>query len=185
MKRKQDSIDSLHNTLRTTSSQVGETRRRYDVLQEQLKDQQLNRQKVINLTAACSEEERRLVQLEQRHGRLDVASNNAWERDLETALNLAPTSPNAVSLPSAAVLRARIEALRGQSKQTRQAVETLQARSKERELKYRRLVSLCTRRPETEVDALVDTLARAVESEKGELEITRVRRFLAGVEPVS
>jgi hypothetical protein len=88
-------------------------------------------------------------------------------------------------LPNAAVLRARINALTGVSVQTQRAVEALQARSKDRELKYRRLVALCTHRPESEVDTLLDTLTRAVESEKGELEIARVRRFLGGVEGVA
>jgi regulatory protein SWI6 len=52
------------------------------------------------------------------------------------------------------------------------------------EIKYRRVVALCTGVPETEVDAVVDGLLKAVESEKDELEIGRVRRFLGGVEGV-
>lgn len=92
-------------------------------------------------------------------------------------------SPSPASrLPKTKVLRARSNALRAQLAQTRTKVNNLKAQSKERELKYRKLVSLCTRRPEEEVDQLLDTLTRAVESEKGELEIGRVRRFLGGVE---
>lgn len=164
---------------------------------------------MINLTRACEEEEHRLLQLEERHGRLDVASANAWEMELEsvldeiaaskaqqqpadlTAKQAVNGSPPVASkelvarLPSKAVLRARIRALRERSAETRRAVEALQARSKERELKYRRLVALCTQRPESELDSLLDTLTRAVESEKGELEISRVRRFLGGVEGVA
>jgi len=161
---------------------------------------------VFNLKRACQEEEYQLLQLEQRHGRLDVDAANAWEMDLEMVLDgiaaaraQQPQSADenggyypgsaeeqaAARLPTAAVLRARLHALRDRSGQTRRAVEALQARSKDRELKYRRLVALCTRRPETEVDTLLDTLTRAVESEKGELEITRVRRFLGGVEGVA
>ncbi|KAH6612835.1 hypothetical protein B0J18DRAFT_375319 [Chaetomium sp. MPI-SDFR-AT-0129] len=199
LKKKQESIDTLHTSLRTTSAQVGETRRNLEALQEKLKAQQLARQKVVNFKRACDEEEQQLIQLEQRHGRLDVDAANAWEMDLEQVLddvnalqnqhpNTATESvigPQLAKLPSATVLRARLHALRTQSTQTRRAVETLQARSKDRELKYRRLVALCTRRPETEVDALLDTLTRAVESEKGELEIARVRRFLGGVEGVA
>ncbi|KAK0723543.1 hypothetical protein B0T26DRAFT_641895 [Lasiosphaeria miniovina] len=193
LKRKQDTIASLHNSLRTTSGQVGEARRTLEALQEKLNAQQLARQMVVNLKRACDEEEYRLLQVEQRHGRLDVASANAWEMELEAALKGASNpqtqdtpgvNGHSPGLPSTAVLRARINALRSSSTQTRQAVAALQARSKERELKYRRLVSLCTRQPETEVDTLLDTLTRAVESEKGELEISRVRRFLGGVEGV-
>ncbi|KAK3323107.1 hypothetical protein B0T19DRAFT_359663 [Cercophora scortea] len=194
LKRKQESIDSLHNLLRTTSAQVGEARRTLEALQDKLQAQQLARQKVVNLQKSCNEEEYQLRQVEQRHGRLDVESANAWEMELEAVLNAANnpqqthgpqgSQPSVQDLPSTAVLKARINALRNRSNQTRQAVAALQTRSKERELKYRRLVSLCTRRPETEVDTLLDTLTRAVESEKGELEIGRVRRFLGGVEAV-
>ncbi|KAL1843238.1 hypothetical protein VTJ49DRAFT_2569 [Mycothermus thermophilus] len=209
LKKKQEAIDTLHNSLRTTSAQVGEARRSLEALQEKLKAQQLARQKVSNLKRACQEEEYQLLQLEQRHGRLDVDSANAWEMELEAVLDqvatlqqqqqqnsgaggdghipVRPVAPEELvsRLPERAVLQARIRALRERSTQTQRAVEALRARSKDRELKYRRLVALCTRRPEGEVDSLLDTLTRAVESEKGELEIARVRRFLGGVEGVA
>jgi hypothetical protein len=132
-----------------------------------------------------------------------VANANAWEVELEMVLDSIAASHNPqqqqqqssaetgfrqeqiAQLPGAAVLRARINALSEVSAQTQRAVEALRARSKDRELKYRRLVALCTHRPESEVDTLLDTLTRAVESEKGELEIARVRRFLGGVEGVA
>jgi regulatory protein SWI6 len=177
---------------------VGEARRNLEALQEKLKAQQLARQKVSNLKRACQEEEYQLLQLEQRHGRLDVDSANAWEMELEAVLDqvaalerqqnsnaveghlpVRPVVPDELvsRLPDRAVLQARIRALRERATQTQQAVEALRARS--------RLVALCTRRPEAEVDSLLDTLTRAVESEKGELEIARVRRFLGGVEGVA
>jgi hypothetical protein len=43
---------------------------------------------------------------------------------------------------------------------------------------------LCTGISEEEVDTVLDSLVRAVESEKGELEVGRVRRFLGGVDTV-
>ncbi len=193
LKKKQDSIDSLHSSLRTTSSQVGDARRTLEALHEKLKAQQLARQKVANYKRACQEEERVLLQLEQRYGQLDVASANAWEMDLEMVLErveaagkpATPADEDVALLPGKPVLRARVAAMRERLAMTRRAVEGLQARSKARELKYRRLVALCTDRPEAEVDTLLDTLTRAVESEKGELEIGRVRRFLGGVEGVA
>ncbi|KAK4097874.1 apses-domain-containing protein [Parathielavia hyrcaniae] len=195
LKKKQESIDTLHATLRTTSAQVGEARRTLEALQEKLKAQQLARQKVGNLKRACQEEEYQLLQVEQRHGMLDVASANAWEVELEMVLDSIAQQQQhpeqqqqqqqLARLPNAAVLRARVNALGQVSAQTQRAVEALRARSKDRELKYRRLVALCTHRPEAEVDALLDTLTRAVESERGELEIARVRRFLGGVEGVA
>jgi regulatory protein SWI6 len=160
-------------------------------MQEKLKNQILGRQKVYNLTAACSEEEYRLLELEQRHGPLDIARESAMEAELDAVLNAAasnaqPTgaAPLGSSLPSSSVLRAHIRALQNRTSETHQRVAQLQSRSKERELKYRHLVSLCIRRPENEIEQLLDGLTRAVESEKGELDITRVRRFLDGAETV-
>lgn len=186
LRAKQQAIDSLHASLRTTSTQVGEARRTLEVLHEKVREQQLARQKVVNLSSACEEEEYRVLQLEQTHGRLDAASAAAWERELEMAVEAARkgTGPSP-ALPPTPVLRARISAVRIGSNETRRAVSALKGRSRDVELKYRHLVSLCTGRPDREVDTLLDGLTRAVESEKGELEITRVRRFLGGVESVA
>lgn len=187
LKAKQLSIDALHASLRTTSTQTGDTRRALESLQEKVRDQQLARQKVVNLSRACDEENYRVLQLEQAHGRLDVARAAGWEKELDDVLlELASSgSGSAVALPSSAVLRARINALRARSNETHRAVGGLKARGRDVELKYRHLVSLCTRRPDSEIDTLLDGLTRAVESEKAELEITRVRRFLGGVDGVA
>lgn len=176
----------MHASLRTTSTQVTEARRNLDTLQEKVREQQLARQKVTNLGRACEEEEYRVVQLEHAHGQLDASSAVQWENELEMALDAAKNGADAasLSLPSAAVLRARINAVRSRSNEIHRAVSGLKGRSREVELKYRHLVSLCTHQPDSEVDTLLDGLTRAVESEKGELEITRVRKFLGGVESV-
>lgn len=189
IKAKQQSIDSLHATLRTTSAELGDARRTLEAMQEKVKAQELTRQKVINFSRAREEEEYRMHQLEQAHGRLDVNKAVAWETELDSALESVSSSSvtgeaREASLSSVAKLRARINAIRSRSNETRRAVSSLQSRSREVELKYRHLVALCTRRPAAEVDVLLDGLTRAVESEKGDLEIGRVRRFLGGVEGV-
>ncbi|KAK4655195.1 transcriptional regulator swi6 [Podospora pseudocomata] len=204
LKKKQDAIDALHGSLRTTSAQVGEARRNLEALQEKLTAQQLARQKASNLALACEEEEMGLRQLVQQH-RVSVDNlgpEQDWAAELRAVLTEAKQQaaddtgvdghlaadadkPHpAARLPSAAVLRARIRAVHARGEQTRHMVGRLKARSKQRELQYRKLVSLCTRRPEAEVDRLLETLTKAVESEKGELELGRVRRFLGGVEGV-
>ncbi|KAK0736301.1 hypothetical protein B0T21DRAFT_288120 [Apiosordaria backusii] len=203
LKKKQEAIDALHGSLRTTSAQVGEARRTLEALQEKLTAQQLARQKAANLAMACEEEEMGLRQLAQQHrGSLNNhGSEKDWTSELKAILTEAKqqaadaTGINghladadkphpAARLPSAAVLRARIRAVHARGEQTQHMVGGLKARSKQRELQYRKLVSLCTRRPEAEVDRLLETLTKAVESEKGELELGRVRRFLGGVEGV-
>ncbi|KAB5540589.1 hypothetical protein GE09DRAFT_1005150 [Coniochaeta sp. 2T2.1] len=186
LRTKQQAIDSLHATLRTTSTQVGEARRALEALQEKVREQQLARQKVANLSQACKEEEFHVRQLEQSQGSLDVAAAAAWESELDMAVEAARTGNGAsASLPSTAVLRARINAVRMRSNETKRAVSALKGRSRDVELKYKHLVSLCTRTPVAEVDTVLDGLTRAVESEKGDLEITRIRKFLGGVEEVA
>jgi regulatory protein SWI6 len=175
-------VDALHASLRMTSVQLSETRRTLEATQAKVKEQSLARQKVQSLTRARDEENYRMMQLQQAHGAQedDVAT---WQAELEGHLvNGQPSSSPVSALPSAAVLRARINAVRNRSNEMHRAIGGLKSRSREVELKYRHLVALCTRRPEMEVDALLDGLLRAVESEKGDLEIGRVRRFLGGVD---
>jgi regulatory protein SWI6 len=137
------------------------------------------------------EEERRLQDLENQHGPLDVADTNAFEVEMHAVLKAMAVgvrekdgAPLGATLPGASVLRARINALRNRTAETRHAVAQLEARSKEKELQYRRLVSLCTKCPDAEVEGLLDALMRAVESEQQNLEIPRVQKFLSGVAAV-
>ncbi|KAI1078011.1 apses-domain-containing protein [Whalleya microplaca] len=192
LKKKQADLDSLHASLRTTSTQLGDARRTLETLQTTFKSQSHTRQRIFNLSRGRDEEQKRLMRLEQNHGRLDMS--DAWEAELSKALESASSSSSggdpasnantAVTLPSAAVLRARIQALKSRTGATRKGVDALKGRSRDVELKYRRVVALCTNVQESEVDVVVDGLLRAVESEKGELEIGRVRRFLGGVDGV-
>jgi regulatory protein SWI6 len=184
MKSKQQSLDSLHGTLRTTSSELGEATHLLEDLETRFRTQQLARQQVTNLARAKEDEQYHLMGLERSHGRMDIASAASWEAEADAAANAAGTGANIDMLPSVAVLRARISAVRSQTEEMRRAEMGLKGRSREQELKFRRLVALATRCTDAEVDARLEGLMRAVESEKGELEIGRVRRFLGGVEGV-
>lgn len=197
MKAKQHAVDSLHASLRTTSSQLGEARRILDTLEEKAKIQQQARQKVMNLTRARDDEQFRVMELEQARGQAhsDPGVAASWETEIDSlATTAAPTlrdagmngasSGDTQGHPFASVLRARINALRLRTAETRQAEQALKSRSREIELKFRRLVALATKCPDADIDSHLDGLMRAVESEKGELEIGRVRRFLGGVEGV-
>lgn len=184
MKSKQTSLDTLHSTLRTTSTQLGESRRSLEHLSATLKKQQLARQKVANLSHAREDEQVRLMQEQSRTSQPNPSSS--WETELSAMLEAAEDSSagDEGMLPSAAVLKARIRALEGRREMTRKMVYALKGRSRDVEVKYRRVVALCTGVQEAEVDAVVDGLLKAVESERDELEIGRVRRFLGGVEGV-
>ncbi|KAM5386791.1 hypothetical protein ACJZ2D_000084 [Fusarium nematophilum] len=187
IKSKQASLDTLHSTLRTTSTQLGDARRSLEHLSATLKKQQIARQKVANLSHAREDEQVRLMQEQSRTSQPNPSSS--WETELSAMLEAADdTSGGGFSgeglLPSAAVLRARVRAVEGRREMTRKMVSALKGRSRDVEVKYRRVVALCTGVQEAEVDAVVDGLLKAVESEHEELEITRVRRFLGGVEGV-
>ncbi|KAI1340241.1 start control protein cdc10 [Xylariaceae sp. FL0016] len=181
LKKKQTDLDSLHSSLRTTSTQLGDARRTLDSLQAAAKTQSLMRQKILNLTRGHGEEQKRLQSLQQRFGPLDDEST--WEVALAS---LSESNQNEESvraqIPSATVLRARIQALKNRTGLTKKGVTSLKSRSKDVEIKYRRVVALSTEVSEGDVDDVLDGLLRAVESEKGELEIGRVRRFLGGVD---
>ncbi|CCF35062.1 hypothetical protein CH063_06922 [Colletotrichum higginsianum] len=142
-------------------------------MQATLRKQQLARQKVSNLSHAREEEQVRLTQEQNRAGRTDSLSSS-WETELSAALETAGTNGEGGLLPSAAVLKARLAAVSARRDVTRKMAGALKGRSKDLEVKYRRVVAMCTGEPEDQVDA----------SEKGELEVERVRRFLGGVEGV-
>lgn len=188
MKTKQVSLDTLHSTLRITSAQLGDARRNIEHLSATVKKQQLARQKVANLAHAREDEQVRLMNEQSRTSQPNPSSS--WETELAAMLEAAEEASasggfgNEGMLPSVMVLRARIRAIEGRREVTRKMVQALKGRSRDVEVKYRRVVALCTGVQEGEVDAVVDGLLKAVESEKEELEIGRVRRFLGGVEGV-
>ncbi|KAI0127252.1 hypothetical protein BJ170DRAFT_580847 [Xylariales sp. AK1849] len=177
LKKKQHDLDSLHTSLRTTSTELGDAKRQLELLQAQANAQSLTRQKILNLSRGREDEQHRLFRIEQNHGSLDP-SVTAWEAELPNV------SDDASKLPSAAILRARTQALRTRADVTRKAVGSLKGRSKDIEVKYRRVVALCSGVPESDVEMVIEGLLRAVESEKDGLEIGRVRRFLGGVDGV-
>lgn len=117
---------------------------------------------------------------EDGQGTKGAEAASAWETELGAALEAA--ADNTSYFPSANLIRTRTKAVSGRNDATRKMVQALKGRSREVEFKYRRIVSLCTAVPEGDIDVVIDSLLRAVESEKGELEIGRVRRFLGGVE---
>lgn len=141
-----------------------------------MRNQQLARQQIINLSHAREDEQARF---DPRLKGADTAAQ--WEAELESALE-GGGGAEAPALPPANLLRARIKAVVGREEVTRKMVAALKGRSREVEMKYRKVVALCTAVPEAEVDGVIEGLLRAVESERGELEIGRVRKFLGGVE---
>lgn len=202
LKKKQDAIDELHTGLRTSSTKLAETRRKLESVKEKLKQQQLNRQKVSNLSRELERIQYRMSSIEQEHGSTQSSSAAQWEEELEKAIDQAQSSSSSTSadpaashpqqassaktinLPDANLLRARLKATSDVLTHMQTSVAGLQGTSRDTETKYRRLVALAASCPEEQVDELLNNLVRAVQSEKGELEIGRVRKFLGGVDGV-
>ena len=90
------------------------------------------------------------------------------------------------SLPTTAVLNARVTAYRKHNARMEAEVKYLQSQSSGLENQLRKVVSLCTGVEESRVDGMVDGLSAAVASEGGnDVEVGRVREFLRRVEGVA
>lgn len=195
LKQKQDNIDELHSGLRQSSTRLTETRRKLETVREKLKQQQLHRQKVANLSRELESIQYRMGSVEQQHASSQNSSAAAWEEELDTAVSSAAAAADAstpdaqsdkavAALPEANILRARLKATTDVLTAMQNKVSGLRGSSRDTEDKYRRLVALAASCPEDQVDELLGGLVRAVQSEKGELEIGRVRKFLGGVDGV-
>lgn len=192
LKKKQATLDELHSSLRSSSIKLTETRRKMETVKEKLKQQQLHRQKVANLSRELENIQYRMGAVEQEHGSSQSSSAAAWEDELDSVVESATSSQQSNSqsagksptLPDANILRARVKATTDVLAAMRGKVSGLKGSSRDLEYRYRRLVALAASCPEEQVDELLEGLMRAVQSEKGELEIGRVRKFLGGVDGV-
>lgn len=191
LKQKQDALDELHGGLRTSSTRLAETRRHLENIREKVKQQQLHRQKVANLSRELENIQYRMGSIDQERASSQNNSAATWEEELDTAVSSAssqsdpqsqPSKGGVPALPDANILRARLKATADVLSAMKGKVSGLRGSSRDTEYKYRRLVALAASCPEDQVDELLEGLVRAVQSEKGELEIGRVRKFLGGVD---
>lgn len=87
------------------------------------------------------------------------------------------------TLPSTAILSARVVAYRKHNSRLEEEAKTLRSQSGELENQLRKIVSLSTGIPEEKIDDMVPGLMAAVASESGDdVEVGRVRDFLRRVE---
>ncbi|CAL3962970.1 unnamed protein product [Diplocarpon coronariae] len=204
--KKQAAIDDLHAQLRDASGELGEQRRRVELLQTEAKERDARKSKIANLRRAYDEERDRLAQMQAQYGQIN-GEHELQLGDADKGLGLSdqassilsrisvlPGQPLAIepadrqalasSLPPAHVLRARLSAYQTVNQDLEASVRDLQSKSSERASKYRQIIGLCTQTPEAKVDSVIDSLLRAIESEPSDVEITRVREFLSRVESV-
>lgn len=191
---KQTVIDSIHAELREASAQLGEEQRRLERLQARAKEREERKQKTANLQKAAEEEQFRLSQIQQQHGHMANGDGQMRLGDADKAFSPLPAGipsgavlhdPHlAASLPSASILRARLNAYITNNEALEAEVRNLKGNSRKLEAKYRRIISLCTRVEEDKIDGVLNNLYRAVDSEHGDVELVRVREFLQKVEGV-
>lgn len=187
-------INSIHAELREASAQLGEEQRRLEKFKARAKERQERKQKIANLQKAAKEEQFRLSQIQQQHGHMANGDSQMRLGDADKAFSpLPPGFPSgaalrdahlAASLPPASILRARLNAYIANNEALEAEVRNLKGKSRDLEAKYRRIISLCTRVEEDKIDGVLNNLYRAVDSENGDVELSRVREFLQKVEGV-
>ena len=205
LQTKQSLIDQTHAKLRETTSLLSEERRRLTDLQRKSDERKALRQRIANLRRANDQQRAQLlstangrpgsapaeIRTDIKVGEADAgleidASILSPSHDFTQSPTLLPQQRQYLAtLPSTAVLRARVTAYQKNNARLEAQAKILQSQSSELEGQLRKVVSLCTGVEETRVDEMVDGLYAAVESEGGEdVEVGRVREFLRRVESV-
>jgi len=199
LQQKQSLIDQTHLKLREATSLLADERRRLASLEARATTRNTLRQQVANLRRANAihrDEHARSM----NHGagpvpelKEDVKVGEA-DAGLQIDTKLFPpgTDPNNLTpqqlaalaaMPSTVVLQARTEAYKVTNKRLEQQATQLKSQSFELEAQMKRVISLCTGVEEGKVDAMLESLKAAVESERGgEVDVGRLREFLRRVE---
>jgi regulatory protein SWI6 len=190
---KQDAVSSTLNQLREVTLKLGKERDKMNDLRQRSRDHGELRQHCINLRRAIDEENARFSATTAATTNGDAAAQR--DADAPFALRTSLLAPvNAVedltpqqleyvkSLPSAAVLKARLQAYKTNEETLREKAAKLHDRSTDLEEKFRRVVALCTGVTEDRVDSLLEGLVQAVESDPGEVDTARVSSFLRKVD---
>lgn len=204
--KKQAAIDDLHAQLRDASGELGEQRRRMEGLQADADEREARKSRILNLRRAYEEERGRLSQLQGQFGQTngemelqlgDADKNLGLSDQASSILSRISVNPHqpliidradrqvlSLSLPPAHVLRARLNAYKSNNQSLTENVRDLQSKSSELAGKYRQVISICTGVAESSVDDNLENLLRAVDSERQDVDLSRVREFLQRVEGV-
>lgn len=192
--QKQEQVSTTLNKLREVTLKLGKERERMNQLRRMLREHGELRQHCKNLRRAIEEENMRFQEtfINTNGNADDVDTRDADALySLKTSL-LAPVNDIANlttqqieyvrSLPSAAVLKARLKGYRANEGVLKDKAVKLHDRSTDLEEKFRRVVALCTGVKEDKVDSLLEGLVQAVESDPGEVDTARVSSFLRKVD---
>jgi regulatory protein SWI6 len=192
---KQEAVASTLNQLREITVKLGKERDKMNDLRQRSRDHGELRQHCINLRRAIDEEKARFSATTaaatttngdaaaQRDADAPFALKTSLLAPVNAVENLTPQQLEYVkSLPSAAVLKARLQAYKTNEEALREKATKLHDQSAELEEKFRRVVALCTNVTEDKIDSLLGGLVQAVESDPGEVDTARVSSFLRKVD---
>lgn len=194
LRMRTEQIDALNASIQLSSSLQQEEHERLKGLKEQLRVRNERKMRITNLHQTVQAQKAR-----QQDAAKDLSSSGMdvepiWLSDW-LARDPRNTWPQpdlsfATSLPPKAELAARLRANAVHNVTLSERVAELEAQAKERELeaRYRRVVTLCTGVEESNVESVLGVLVTAVESERGLMGVVggggvgRVREFLRRVE---
>ncbi|KAF7794230.1 hypothetical protein EIP86_005362 [Pleurotus ostreatoroseus] len=192
MKTKQDALDVTQAHLRAATRELAEQRKQIQIWQSQCAELDLVGHRTRNLEKALQEED--LIDWTGRSeldgsdgtvlggpafqkrgegstlaGPIDLSLHNLGE---EPPIPMSDTMESYTRLKRQKMWQARIEKL------LEQRLQTLKGASAERELQYKKIVSLCTGVALDKVESLLEDLLIAVESDPQTIDIGRVSGFL-------
>ncbi|KAB8337065.1 hypothetical protein FH972_021369 [Carpinus fangiana] len=178
--KKQAQIDTTTSTLKTVAQQHKEELARYEALQTRSQERLDRQQKIANLRRAIVESRHSLAEKNLNinvktedigaSDRIDLARlpDDEISTFSETydSTNLLPDQASYLSsLPSTAKLQAHVDAYNDQITSLQRNLEQLTKRSTHHEQQYRKIIALCTGVPERSVEAKLEELVTAVESD--------------------
>lgn len=177
--KKQTQIDANTSTLKSIAQQHKEELAKVEVLQGRAQDRLERQQKVVNLRRAIAEARQNLasknlsvsVKTEETGAGEDIdlsrlpSEDDGGVEDDDEDMDSADQTTYLDSLPSASTLRAHLDAYKIQTTSLNRTHAQLEKRSTHFEQQYRKIVALCTGVPEGSVEANLDELVAAVESE--------------------
>ncbi|CAZ86004.1 unnamed protein product [Tuber melanosporum] len=193
---KQEQVTGTLNRLREVTLKLGKEKEKMNQLRQRSRQHSELKQHCQNLRRAIEEEN---VRLQGKGGNTngDVPSLKGErldpDRPFKIKMELLAQSGDSreigerqkqylKSLPSTAVLKARVRAYTTNGENLREVAGKLHDKSTDLEDKFRRVVALCTGLEEYKIDSLLEGLVQAVESDPGEVDTARVSSFLRKVD---
>ena len=187
IQQKQTFLDEAHAKLKDKTRELRDTRRKFHLLKEQTTTLEDLQKKSKNLSRAIQEEDTRFYNQETANGNIngDVL-NFTGPFDADAPMIVKPPGADGTTpLPPASVLRARVVAYKKNNAALKARVEGLIFQNKATEDKIKFVVSKCAGVPLENLDALLEALLQAVDSDGPQLDQTELREFLNRIPRIS